>query len=136
MGLELLAGVEQARADGAGVATQNFTNFFVRQTLNVMHRYNETMYIRQLEHGLVQFLLEFGEIDFAARGFVGDEGEEVWIAFGVEVEVVEAEGGFILPLFEEVDGFVDCDSVDPCEEAGVAFEGFDGLEGFDEGVLG
>src|SRR6266404_6094017 len=56
--------------------------------------------------------------------------------FSVEVQVVQAYLGLVLALFEEVDGLVDSDAIDPGVKAGTAFEGLEGPKCFYEGLLG
>ncbi len=49
----------------------------------------------------------------------------------IDAEVVAITFGFL-----EIECSVDGDAVDPGEEAGLALEGGEGLEGFDESILG
>src|SRR5438105_6973663 len=55
--------------------------------------------------------------------------------FGVEVQIVQAHVRLVLPLFEEVNGLVDGDPVNPGEKAGVTFERFERLISLDECLL-
>src|SRR5712691_112626 len=74
--LQLAIGVEEPRAHGPFGNTQDFTDLGVWHSLNVKHRDDRPVFIRQLHHRLVQSSLELAEVGLAHRAARGSQLEE------------------------------------------------------------
>jgi TolA-binding protein len=128
-------GVEEAGPDRAFRDLEDTGYFRMGHSLDVKHGHNRSMIVGQLLHGLVQFLLKLSEVGFPDGVADGGGLEEVRVALDAGIHVVEAQGEAAPALFEEVDGHVDGDGMDPRVEAGFAAESPDRAEGFCEDIL-
>ncbi len=101
--------------------------------MDIEKRYDDAVFFREIHHGFFDLgvdFLDFGSVFRVGVGGVVDEG-------GVEGggEFVDVGGGAEFSFFEEVEGAIRGDLVDPGVEGGVAFEGGEGLVGFGEDFL-
>lgn len=133
--LQLSVCIKEARAYGAFRNFQDLRNFRMRHPLNIKHRYNCPMLVRQLEHGLVQFLLKFHQIGVVAGVAIARGFDEVGIGQDPIINIIEAHGFAAIPFFQEIDSHVHGDRVHPCVEGGFALEAVDRSIGLGEDIL-
>ena len=93
--------------------TQDFTDLGMGHSLNMKHGDHSSVFIRQFHHSLVQSSLELGKVRFPHRAARGGQFEELLVVLDARVHIVEAEMKAPAALFEEIQGHVDRDGVDP-----------------------
>ena len=133
--LQLTVCVKQARTDGSFGGPEYLCDFRMGHALYVEHRNHSSVIRRQLLEGLVQSFLEFIEIGFPHRVTRRGRFDEVRIILNVRIYIIQAHLLATAALFDEIDGPIDRDRVQPSRETGVSAKSVDRSVGFREDFL-
>ncbi len=128
-------GVEQAGAYSPFRNAKDLGDLGVGHSLNVEHGNHGSMISRQFLHSLVQSLLQFAQICLPDGSARGRELDEFLVVLNAGIHVVQAHLVTPSALFQEVDGHIHRDRMDPGVKARLAAEAFDGAVGFGPDVL-
>ena len=115
------------RANGAFGCFEYSGDLRMGDSLDIKHRYHHSMRFRQRLHCFVQFYLQLIEIRLALRiGFMsGVDQRGILLHRGIQI--VQTEAGAAFAFFEEVQGEIHRDLIDPSVEGRVALEFSQGL---------
>ena len=112
-------GVKETGPDGSWTDFQNLCDVVVRHAHDVEHRDYCPVIFGQLLHGPVQSFLELQKVHFPARIRLGCGLNKVRVILNVEVHIIQTVLLLSIALFEEIQGHVDRDGIDPRVECGL-----------------
>ena len=135
--MQLSVGVKEAGPHRAFRDLEDLGDFGMGHSLDIEHGDDNSMVMRQLHHGRVQFFLKFVDGDLLGRinVSVAGCGDEVGIVLDVAVGIVEARVLPAVPFLKKIDRHVDGDRVHPGVEARFSAEIADRAVGLGEDIL-